>query len=184
MKKILITGFLPYAGLATNPSEELLKAIKVKGTSTLLLPVSYGEAKKQLEAAIKKEKPDFILSFGLSPYRKEPTLEEFAYNEMKSIQPDETGVRQDGKEIIPDGEKSRHASLDVSHLCQVLMGESIDVSMSIDPGRFVCNMVYYLDLASGIPALFVHLPLLADLPLKDDVAAAEAIIAYINSSNK
>lgn len=178
--KILVTGFKRYAKHIDNPSELLLPEIKDKDVVTCLLDVSYDNAKTEFLAAIKKEKPDFILSLGLSPYRQYPTLEEYAYNEMNSIQPDEDGhLLNEPTLIVKDGAKSLKTALDLSSLQQSLAIQSIPVSVSIDPGRFVCNLVYYTGLSSGIPALFIHLPLESDYSLEDSLEAVKATIEYI-----
>lgn len=50
----------------------------------------------------------------------------------------------------------------------------------MDPGRYICNEVYYLDLASGIPSLFVHFPLEETLSLEKDIRAAKLILETIS----
>lgn len=183
--KILLTGFKRYATHDVNPSELLIKELEDKGVKKLVLDVSYAKSVKEFTKTLKTYKPDFIISLGLSPYREEATLEEYAYNEIKSVQPDEDGVLENsGKPLIEGGPKSLHCPIDLSRLQQVLAAQSIASSISIDPGRFVCNTIYYHALASGIPAIFVHLPLLEDCPLKDDLEAVKAIIVYIQGLKK
>jgi len=177
--KILLTGFKRYATHDTNPSEEVLKVLDLPDTKKVVLDVSYADAVKQLKEAIKAYKPDLIISLGLSPYRQEPTMEQYAYNEMRSIQPDETGVLQnEGKELIPGSPKSLHTTTDLARLEQVLAAQGVSASISIDPGRFVCNAVYYNALHSGVPALFIHLPLFKDCPIEDDVEVVKAIVGF------
>ena len=180
--KILLTGFKRYATHDINPSEEVIKAIALPESKKVVLDVSYKNSIAELKKEIKAYKPDVIIAMGLFFYRSEPTMEQYAYNEMRSIQPDETGVLEnDGKPLVKEGPASLRTSADLSRIEQVLAAQGVSASISIDPGRFVCNAVYYTALNSGIPAVFVHLPLLKDCPLEDDIAAIEAIAAYFRS---
>jgi pyroglutamyl-peptidase len=183
--KILLTGFKRYATHDVNPSELLINQIEAAGVKKIVFDVSYAKSVEELKKAIRSFKPDFIISLGLSPFREEPTFEEYAYNETKSIQPDEDGVLQnEGKALVEGGPKSLHCPIDLSRLQQVLAAQSISSSISIDPGRFVCNAVYYNALASGIPAVFIHLPLIEDYPLADDLEAIRAVIEYVKGLKK
>ncbi|HBS02930.1 MAG TPA: hypothetical protein DEA63_03580, partial [Firmicutes bacterium] len=88
--KTLLVGFKKYASHPTNPSEEVLSSfLGKKGIQILLLEANYEKSRKSLEKAIAKDKPSFIFIMNLSPYHSTPTLEQYAYNEMDSIQPDE-----------------------------------------------------------------------------------------------
>lgn len=174
--KILITGFRRFATHDYNPSELLLPLLEEKDTKTLLLDVVYEKAREDLLKAIEKEKPDFILSLGLSPYRSNVTLEQYGYNEINSPQPDEEGIVKQGEVIVEGAPRSIRTPIDLGRLQQVLSYEDISTSISADPGRFVCNMVYFLALNSGVPALFAHLPLMDQEPLKEQEEAIKAIL--------
>lgn len=178
--KILLIGFKPFATHKTNPSETVLKLIKKEGVVPVLLDVSYAKAKEQFLKAVEKEKPDAILGLGLSPFRSTPTFEQYGYNLMDSVQPDEDGVVMTKQEIIPGGQKSYVASYDIASLQTYLSSEGIHSSICLDPGRFVLNEIYYLALASGIKSVFVHLPEEWKFEAEESAEAVEKILEFMN----
>ena len=168
--KTLLVGFKKYATHLTNPSEEVLSSfLGKKNVQTLLLEASYDKSKRTLEKAIEKDRPDLIVVLNLSPYQAIPALEQYAYNQMDSMQPDETGVVKKGEEIFPGEAKSLSTSFDLSSLHQSCCSAEKDCSVSVDGGRFFDNEAYYIALRSGVPSLMLHLPLEGDFPVEEDV---------------
>lgn len=178
--KTLLIGFGPYAGHKENPAEKIVRAVKDKDVKPLVLEVKYNEA-KQVSETIAKERPDFIITLNLSPFRKEPAIEEYAYNEMNSVQPDEEGQIMLGEAIVEEGPKSLNCPLDIPSIQQFLASKGIAISISIDPGRFVCNEVSYLARLSGIPSLSLHVPLEKDFPISEEVEIIEGLIEYFEA---
>lgn len=181
MKKILITGFGAFLKHETNPAEIVANSLKKEGYDTVILPVSYEGAKKAFSEIQNLKSYDAILSFGLASSRRFISLESKAYNEMNAIHLDNDGVRKMGEEIVKGEEKERTTPIDVVTLKKRLEKLGIITEASTDPGRYICNEVYYLDLQSGIPALFVHFPSLEASTIEKDEAAAKAILAYLQS---
>ena len=179
--KILVIGFKPFATHKTNPSETVLGLIKNKNAKTLLLDVSYEKAKKQFLEALEKEKPDFVLGLGLSPFRANPTFEQYAYNEMDSVQPDEDGVVIKKTEIVPGGPKSIPSSFDTSAIHQYVTSQGFESSISIDPGRFVFNEVFYLSLNSGAKSLFLHIPEEFKFTPEESAEVVECLLEYLEA---
>ena len=180
--KTLIVGFKKYAGHASNPSEKVLGLLKDPAIKTLALDVSYEKA-RAIEKAIAQEKPDFIITLNLSPFRTEPAIEEYTYNEMNSIQPDEDGEMMVGEEVIEGGPKSYDCSLDIPSIQQYLSANGLSIAVSIDPGRFVCNEVSYLAHHSGIPTVSLHIPLEKDFPLAEVAEILENLVAYFEATH-
>lgn len=175
--KTLLVGFKKYASHLTNPSEEVLsRFLGKKGIQTLLLEANYEKSRKSLEKAIEKDKPSFIFILNLSPYHSTPTLEQYAYNEMDSIQPDEGGNLKTKEEIFPGSEKSLSTSFDLSRFNQILASKEMESSLSVDGGRFFDNEAYYIALKSGVPAILVHLPLESQFPVEEDANLVSTII--------
>ena len=69
--------------------------------------------------------------------------------------------------------------LDVATLCASMRIPPFIVST--DPGRYLCNYVYYNSLAvlHNPHALFVHVPRVELIPLADQVAAVKALVQLI-----
>ena len=178
--KILVTGFRPYATHPVNPSQQMLERIHRDDVRTLLLPVEYDKAREILVAEIAKEKPDVILLLALSPYIKRPIIEQYGYNEMKSVQADEAGVVRDGEKIHPEGAPSIAASFDTFSIQQYVLSQGEKCDISIDPGRFVANAVYYEALYNGIPSMLVHLPQEINYPFDDTRESVEKILDYLD----
>ena len=181
--KVLLVGFKKYANHDSNPSEKILSLfLGKKDIQTLLLEASYEKSKKSLEKAIAKDKPDFILVLNLSPFQKVPTMEQYAYNEMDSAQPDENGIAKTKEEIFPGEAKSLSTPFDLSRFNQILVSREIDSSISIDGGRFFDNEAYYVALRSGIPSLMIHLPLESDCSLKEEEELVRTILEIVSKN--
>jgi pyroglutamyl-peptidase len=180
--KILVTGFKPFLSHSTNPAETVARALENRDIKALILPVTYEGTKKQLLSAIKKEKPDFILSFGLAASRDHVSLEKQAFNELNSSHPDASGHLALGEKILPSGKEQLETSLDLKSFQSNLIKEGHIVDLSLDPGRYCCNECYYLDLASGIPSLFIHLPLESKSSILEDLEIATDLLDEIKKS--
>ena len=179
--KTLLVGFKAYAAHKENPAEKVLAAFEGReGVKTVLLDVSFKKV-LDLSRIIEEEKPDCIVTVNLSPFRKEPAIEEYAYNEMNSVQPDEDGEVMLGEEIVPGGPKSLNCALDIPSVQQFVASCGNAVSISIDPGRFVCNEASYLARLSGKPSLSIHIPLEKDYPLSEDIELVENFIDYFKA---
>ncbi len=180
--KTLVVGFKKYAGHASNPSEKVLGLLKDPSVKTLALDVSYAKA-RVLKEVIANEKPDFIITLNLSPFRTEPAIEEYTYNEMNSIQPDEDGEMMVGEEVIEGAPKSYDCPFDISSIQQYLSANGLSVAISIDPGRFVCNEVSYIAHHSGIPTISLHIPQEKDFPLGEVAEILECLIEYFRATH-
>jgi pyroglutamyl-peptidase len=182
--KILITGFQPFLTHSTNPAETVAKALASKDHKVLILPVTYEGTKKELLKVMKKEKPNFILSLGLAASREHVSLEKNAFNEMNSSHPDAAGHLAYGEKILPAGKEILSTSIDLESLKLNLIKTGKKIDISNDPGRYCCNECYYLALASGTPALFVHLPLEKKSSLINDLEIAQALLNEIEKASK
>ncbi len=179
--KTLLVGFKRYAGHAENPSEKVVTAMAGKDIVSVVLDVSYRKV-LELPKIIAEEKPDFIVTLNLSPFRKEPAIEEYAYNEMDSVQPDEDGDIMAGETIVEGGPKSIECKLDIPSIQQYVSSQGNSIAISIDPGRFVCNEASYLARYSNIPTLSLHIPLAKDFPISEDIEIIENLIEYFKAT--
>lgn len=180
--KILLVGFKRYSTHENNPSELLISKIQRPDVKGLVLDINFEKA-KELPAIIAEEKPDYIITMNLSPYRKEPTIEEYAYNEIRSVQPDEAGVTHTGEPIIEGGPRSLNSALDIPSLQNFLASRGVNCSISVDPGLWIDNEVSYLARYTGVPTVTIHLPLLTDYPLEDDLELIEGVFEFFDFMN-
>lgn len=175
--KTLLVGFKKYAGHPNNPSERTLERFLGKSNvMTVLLEPNYDKAKKILEKAIVIDKPDLILVLNLFPYHGTPALEQYAYNQMDSLQPDESGVMKTREAIYPNEPASLSTSFDLSRFNQILKSQEIESYTSVDGGRFFDNEAYYIALRSGVPSIMIHLPFEERYSIDEDVALVTSLI--------
>lgn len=175
--KTLLVGFKKYADHPTNPSERTLERFLGKSdVMTVLLEPSYEKVKKNLEKAVAKDKPDLILVLNLFPYHSTPALEQYAYNEMDSLQPDESGMVKTHEPIYPGDSFSLSTHFDLSRFNQILKSQEVESYTSVDGGRFFDNEAYYIALKSGVPSIMIHLPFEHKYSIDEDVALVNSLI--------
>lgn len=178
--KTLLIGFKKYGLHDSNPTEEIIKSLRRDDVVGCVLDPAYAAVRK-IPEIIAKERPDYIVTMNLSPFRREPSFEEYAYNEIRSPEPDGEGiVINDGSPIEPEAPHSLNSMLDIPSIQQFLSSRGNSLSMSIDPGAWICNMASYYARLSGIPSVSLHFPLLRDYPLDEDVEIIESIIEYFS----
>ena len=153
---IWITGFGPFLEVIDNPSARLARAVdgmRVGGVPVrgLVLPVSYGRAVPALTEAIRDDgrPPMLVLGTGVARGTRRARLERTAWSER-------TGRDVDGCEPAPQHRPQRRsARIDAPRLA-----EALDVDLSDDAGRYVCNAWLY-DAVAAFPhaaVAFLHVP--------------------------
>ncbi|MCI2069486.1 MAG: hypothetical protein LKJ88_08020 [Bacilli bacterium] len=159
-ESLLITGFKPFLSNEINPSELLIEKLEKLGYNCLLLDVSYQEADEKInQDYLSKLGIRKILSFGLAASREQMTIEEFAYNEINQKTKDNRQFIPSSSFIVEGGKETLRTSYNPDYLVNMLNKEGFQASLSADPGRYLCNYVYYKSLeALAGSALFVHLP--------------------------
>lgn len=175
---ILVTGFTPFLGNQTNPSGEIARELDgYRGlVSSLVLDVSYKKAESSLLEKIKELKPSHILSLGLAAGAKHVRFERFAYNLKDGKYPDNDGITKINEKIDGSGADILSSSLEIGEMVSRFRDKGYPIRESDDPGRYICNLVYYLDLSSCPDSLFVHLPKEEVLPLEKGLALAKGIL--------
>ena len=101
----------------------------------------------------------------------------------KASIPDNDGVLYEGEKIADDGEERLETEIDIVEIERRLKEEGIPVYISTDPGRYVCNNIYYTALYSRKePSLFVHFPETRDMSEEMEEKALEIIIGYLRET--
>lgn len=168
---LLLTGFEPFGGDDFNPSGAI--AHSLHGTELgvgkvihgLSLPVSGPAAWQKLSRTIRQVRPRWIVATGVSG-RPGLCIESTAWNEADYRIPDNAGFQPTGARILARGParlEARPAPL--LHRARP-RHPRLPVRLSTDPGRFVCNFLYYRllhltnrpDHAACHRAVFLHLP--------------------------
>ncbi len=167
MKTILVTGFGPFLEVRENPSFEALRPLEgaVIGQSRIVtaqLDVTYAGAPEQLEAAIRRTRPDLVLCLGVAGDAS-IRLESTARNQDTAASPDVAGEVRQGRAIRPGQPDSLPTRLPLARLRAALVADGFEVSASDDAGGYLCNHVFY-ELLTRRPtglAGFIHVPPMA-----------------------
>ena len=181
---VLVTAFGPFGGRSENSSSLVVHKLRVAlpEIRTRILPVDAVLAPSLLRQAIRRIRPSALIMLGEAAgsagIRLKTTawnLKDFGIPDIAGRQPVGVPVRRGAAESMPST-----LSLKVMHDRLVAMGQS--VSISDDPGRYLCNQLFFTALdflqrnEMHVPAGFIHLPLESDLPTS---TASEAIIEMI-----
>ena len=190
--KILITGFEPFGGSATNSSWEVASAVsRVHIPEVIIkvkqLPVSFGRVAAVLKDAISEVSPDVLIMLGQSGQSESIRIERVAINMMDSSKPDNDGYIPDEVIIHPDGPSALFSTLPLKPLRNALVAQGHNVKISNSAGLYVCNRTYYEALyylsSQGLAtrAVLVHLPKISDeWPLSRLQTVVMKLINYIN----
>lgn len=114
--------------------------------------------------------PEFLIMFGQDVNATGIKIEQYAYNEVNSEKPDIFGITKSGD----ISSKSPHRLMSNLHL-EKLVNLIETAYLSNDPGRYVCNYLYFksLDyLRDKTKIVFIHVPFFAE---QGDSLAQEGI---------
>lgn len=168
MPRILVSGFEPFASVALNPSGDCVASLRAEGvggpeTAWTVLPVTWSGAARVLTARADRVGAHGCLMFGVSSGARSLRVERTAYNLAASRVGDNAGVTLQGDPLRAGGPTAlRPEGLDVASLAEVVRRGGGQVELSDDPGRYVCNALYYTMLSTERPwspyCVFVHVP--------------------------
>ncbi|WP_106505620.1 pyroglutamyl-peptidase I [Brachybacterium timonense] len=181
---VLLTGFAPFGGAATNESWEAVRAatplldhegVRVVG---LELPVEFARAGQILEEAIESHRPRVVIAVGLAAGRTSVTPERVAINVRDARIPDNAGASPVDEPCEVGGPVGRWSTLPIKAMVQATR-EDLDLpaAVSQSAGTYVCNDVFYLLMAQlerradGTRGGFIHVPAATDLPVSETARA-------------
>ena len=182
--RVLVSGFESFAGLAYNPSQDVVETL-VRGAEsgqlitqrehglvllhTLVLPVEFGRAGKLLTAAVDEHQPDVVISVGLAAGTGSVRLERVGLNLRDARIPDNSGAQPLSEPIMEEGQNAYFSTLRLKAAEQRIAEAGIPVTLSLSAGSYLCNEVLYTLLhhlvGSQLPtaAGFMHIPDLRSL---------------------
>jgi pyroglutamyl-peptidase len=194
--RVLLTGFEPFPADSShdNSSEQAVGAFDpaaVPGISlmTLTLPVEFGTAPGIVKSAVERCAPDVVLGFGQG--RNQVDLETTAYNLEDSSDiaggvPDNRGLIPGGVAIEGDGPAERQTALPADSILAALSDAGITAGLSDDPGRYVCNDVFYgiMSASEGQPRVggFVHLPYIHTVDDADRATLKQVVTEVVSQA--
>lgn len=187
MPTVLLTGFEPFGGDATNPSGDAVNLVAAQWTDpetliTEILPVAFESAAARMRELIAEHRPDVVIATGLAGGRTAVTPERVAINLVDARIPDNVGAQPVDEPSVAGAAAAYFATLPVKAITADVARAGVAASVSHTAGTFVCNHVMFtaLDAAStGTRAGFIHVPYASEqapadqpaLPL-DDIARA------------
>lgn len=176
--KIFLTGFKPFLSNEINPSELIVNALEGLCPSKTI-EVAY-DAVDEFFKSFNSSEYDAIVSIGLNASAETIRLEKHAYNEITKSHPDVRGVTPD-RPIEAFGKEHLESSLPIDKLNELLKHSRIDACVSDNPGRYLCNYIYYLGLkVMKGNALFIHVPPISEKwPLEKMAEAIRSIVSYL-----
>ena len=187
---ILVTAFGPFDGREENASALALRELKrtFPGIRMRILPVDSVIAPMRLKRALRILRPSALIMLGEGAGIRQIQLETTAWNELDFRIPDLAGRQPTGRLIVSGAPAQRRATLPMRRLLDRLTANGHEAILSDQPGRYLCNQVFYTalqfleDNAIHCPAGFIHLPLASDYPVDRSVAALSQVLAGVQAS--
>lgn len=196
MKKLLLTGFDPFAHYNINPSWEAVKALpEVIGSFSvhkMLLPNIYGTAGRLLLEEAERLKPDVILMTGMDSGSTKLHIDTVAVNLRDALIEDNKGAKPWGEPVAPGAPAAYFATIPVHKLVVRLQKRGCPVHLGYCTGGYVCNDIFYMAAhhfaGSKVKVGFIHVPLLPEmvfdeklaLPLEETVKILRQIIEELS----
>lgn len=189
---ILVTAFGPFDGRSENASSLALRELKraFPGIRTRVLPVDSVIAPARLQQALRLLRPSALILLGEAAGIRQIRLETTAWNELDFRIPDIADRQPAGRAIVPGAPAHRRATLPVKRLLTRLSANGHEAILSDNPGRYLCNQVFYTALHFlaendlPCPAGFIHLPLPADYPASRSADALAHILTSLNTNHR
>lgn len=168
--QILVTGFEPFGGEATNPSMELVKALEPQiGAAhihTAILPVTASGGLQAALRAIEEIGPDAVVCVGQAGGRCAVTVERVAVNVDDFSIPDNEGQQPRNLPIVEGGPDAYLSTLPIEKMVEAMRGAGVPAAVSNSAGTYVCNHVMYgvahylAQHRPGAVSGFIHIPYL------------------------
>lgn len=185
MKKLLITGFDPFGGAESNPSELAVGLLPghVGGFAITkrIVPTVYGEAISQTLAAAEDLAPDVILCIGVAVGRDAVTPERVALNLRDARIPDNAGNQPIDEPVVPGAPTAYLATVPLKTMVQAISDAGLPARISNTAGTFVCNDLFYglchRFAGTQTQVGFIHVPDTDVLSVTQIAQALEAAIA-------
>lgn len=196
MRKLLLTGFDPFAHYNINPSWEAVKALPdVIGNfavAKLMLPNIYGTAGRLLVEEAERIKPDVILMTGMDSGSTKLHIDTVAVNLRDALIEDNKGTKPWGEPVVPGAPAAYFATIPTHALVKRLQKLGCSVHLGYCTGGYVCNDIFYMAArhfaGSNVKVGFIHVPLLPEmvfdeklaLPLEETVKILRQIIEELS----
>ena len=197
VRKLLLTGFDPFAHYQINPSWKVVQALPEQlgdfAITKLLLPNIYGLAGRMLLDKAAQLEPAVILLTGMDSGSVHVHLDTVAVNLRDALVEDNLGRKPWTEPVIAGGPAAYMATIPAHEIVQQLQREHCPVHLGSTTGGYVCNDIFYLAChhfeGTKTQVGFVHVPLLPEmvwdeglaLPLEKSANLMEKIILTLSA---
>ncbi|XP_071545728.1 pyroglutamyl-peptidase 1 isoform X1 [Panulirus ornatus] len=184
---IYVTGFGPFSSHAVNASQmaveglvdqDLERELGVK-LVTEILKVEYNYVQKTIPQRWEDLNPKLTVHVGVSSLAETLTLEQLAHNSGYNGL-DNCGCLPHKGLCIPDSDEVIQSGIRMDLISSAINKNTklkLPCAKSTDPGRFLCDFVYYLSLKKDRSrSAFIHVPTLNKFSAQDISAAIAAAI--------
>ncbi|OQS00014.1 peptidase C15, pyroglutamyl peptidase I [Thraustotheca clavata] len=186
--KIILTGFGKFGNIVENPTTKLAEQLKDDSNATVvhILEVSAEGLQETLrpywEEAENSGNDTIFVHMGVNNGATEINLEQFGYNVADFRIPDERGWEPDNEPIVLDGPDNIMTTLPLESFVEKL---GVNTKISTDPGRYICNYVYYKSLTmtskhDNQHALFVHVPMFEVLGQDEQLKIIKQLLVLLH----
>ncbi|KAM4893485.1 pyroglutamyl-peptidase 1-like protein [Sylvia borin] len=170
---VVVTGFGPFRQYLVNSSWEAVKELSKRGLGEnidlriLQLPVVYQKAKEQVCKIWTTLQPLLTVHVGLASSATALIILEQCGKNKGYQERDACGLHPEGACCVLDGPEKIESAINMKALWKNISVEGIDIILSRDAGRYICDYTYYTSLYYGNGrAAFIHVP-----PLSESVTA-------------
>lgn len=195
-----VTGFGEFHGVKENPSGFLVSSLadylqsnpipNCNLVSSEVIEVSMQgsvgavqDMKQKCEGV--NDRPIIWVHFGVNTQQTGFRLEKVAWNQADFRCPDQRGYQPVDQPIVAENkEPSLSCCIDLRGAGEALLERGFPVELSTDPGRFICNYIYYQSLnmcnsCRGIQSLFVHIPPFTAVPCEQQFTFIRALLEVL-----
>ncbi|KAF0697774.1 Aste57867_11567 [Aphanomyces stellatus] len=196
MVTIIVTGFGKFGDVIDNPTTHLAKHLTEDphANSTTVLEVSAEGVRAAMqpmwdEAEASTETTVFV-HFGVKRRATTIELEQVGYNIADFRMPDERGWVAQAEVIDATEGDSLQTHLPLDEILAACQAQGCNnMSISTDPGRYICNYTYFLSLVHAKKratknqyALFVHVPPFSVISENEQLEAVQTLLAVLHKS--
>jgi pyroglutamyl-peptidase len=168
VRKLLLTGFVPFLDFKVNPTEEIARNLNgaVIGKYEIVgrvLPVEFQQTAVRAIEFYEEVQPDVVILLGLAGGRTKITPERIAIN-CSDGAPDNNGVILQDAYINDEGPAGYFSTLPIRRFTNVLQEKGFPAQISNSAGTYLCNFVMYSLLhhiklqQKATKAGFIHIP--------------------------
>ncbi|KAJ0391339.1 hypothetical protein ATCC90586_011173 [Pythium insidiosum] len=182
-RDVYLTGFGKFQGVPVNPTSVMVQQLtsnpfvteaKVLETSAVGSLEMVAPLRAKAEAS---GRPAIFLHLGVSPESRQFALERVAYNLANFMgMPDERGYVAVNQVLDQNAAASIRTTIPVDVLLGRLRQANPNARASTDPGRFICNFIYFHSLqwaqkmegsnSSQIQIFFIHTPMFREMKME------------------